>query len=304
MEVDLDDELDNEFEDGLKGEKAPIPYEPAAADVECEDGLDEEAPIPYEPTVADIERLQAHLSHAATKALELFRKDECLTKDELTAIVKELPYDAERYRNQIRNTPPEELKLADFGVLSMFDPEAGAFELRRFRQLARSEIQNGTAAAKALYGISGGSFWEAETFKELLSHIEVNWKPQTGLEQILLQNFAQACVMQQRWTLKLSTMGADLCNRERVEKEHLDGWLPPRVTELQAMDQAAAMIERFNRMALINIRTLKDLRRSGPTYHIDKANIANQQIVVDGTPTSPSDSGSKYQPGRPPMASG
>ncbi len=301
MELDVRDGLDKVRAQDLDSDEEPVLNEPTMADPECE--VEQEL-IPYEPTTGDIERLRAHLSHAALKALELFRKDECLTNDELTAIVKELPRDAERYRNQIRNTPPEELKLADFGMLSMFDPEAGALELRRFRELARSEIQNGTAAAKAVYGIHGGSFWETETFKELLSQIEVNWKPQSGLESILLQNFAQAWVNQQRWTLKLSTMGEDLCNRERMEHEHLSGWLPLRVSEQQAMDQAAAMIERFNRMALLNIRALKDLRRSGPTYHIDKANIANQQIVVDGTPRPQCDSGSDYYPVQCEIASG
>jgi hypothetical protein len=239
----------------------------------------DEAPIPFKPTLAEIERLRAHVDHAAAQAIECFRREECLTEDEIVVVVEELSSDAEHYRARIRNTAPEELKLCDFGMLSMFDPEAGKGELDRFRKMASAEFLEGVGAAKALYGPDGGSFWESETFGQILKQLGTDWVPQCAIERNLLQNIAQAWVLQQRWTAKLSKMEAGLFNRERVEHEMHGGWLPPRVSEQAAMDHAAAMIDRFNRMALRNIRTLRDLRR--PIVHIDRANIANQQIVVE-----------------------
>ncbi len=241
--------------------------------------IENEVPVPYEPTVAEVERLRAHLDHAASQAIERFRKEEWLTDDEIVSVVESLSSDAEHYRQQIRNTAPEDLKVADFGMLSMFDPRAGREEMDRFRRLARSEFANGLGAAKSLYGRRGGSFWESETFAQLLKQFEEDWAPQSAIEWNLLQSVAQSWVMQQRWIERLSTMEADLFNRERMEHEHHGGWLSPRVSEYEAMNQAAAMIERFNRMSSRNIRALKDLRR--PSVHIDRANIANQQIVVE-----------------------
>jgi len=50
---------------------------------------------------------------------------------------------------------------------------------------------------------------------------------------------------------------------------------PPRVSIAEAMDQAAAMADRFHRMFLRSLRALRDLRRYTPTVVVANAGQVN-----------------------------
>jgi hypothetical protein len=59
-----------------------------------------------------------------------------------------------------------------------------------------------------------------------------------------------------------------------------------RVTTVEAIDQAAAMVDRFNRLFLRTLRQIRDLRRYSPSLVINnpsQVNIANQQVNTTGT---------------------
>ena len=63
-----------------------------------------------------------------------------------------------------------------------------------------------------------------------------------------------------------------------------DTWNPPRVSDSDAINQAAAMADRFNRIFLRSIRALRDLRRYSATVIVQNAgnvNVAEQQVNVD-----------------------
>jgi hypothetical protein len=69
---------------------------------------------------------------------------------------------------------------------------------------------------------------------------------------------------------------------QRDIAEH-EGWCPPRVSEHQALEQAGAMIDRFNRIMLRTLRALRDLRRYGPTVFVRNAgqvNVGGPQLNV------------------------
>ncbi len=60
-------------------------------------------------------------------------------------------------------------------------------------------------------------------------------------------------------------------------------WKPPRVSDSDAINQAAAMADRFNRIFLRSIRALRDLRRYSATVIVQNAgnvNVAEQQVNV------------------------
>ena len=51
------------------------------------------------------------------------------------------------------------------------------------------------------------------------------------------------------------------------------------------MEQAAAMVDRFNRLLLRTLRALRDLRRYGPSVTVQNAaqvNIGGQQVNMAG----------------------
>ncbi len=60
-------------------------------------------------------------------------------------------------------------------------------------------------------------------------------------------------------------------------------WNPPRISDSDAINQAAAMADRFNRIFLRSIRALRDLRRYSATVIVQNAgnvNVAEQQVNV------------------------
>ena len=73
------------------------------------------------------------------------------------------------------------------------------------------------------------------------------------------------------------------CDKRAAELEKHEKWLPPRVTEAEAIEQAMGMAERWNRMFLRTLRALRDLRRYAATVMIQNAgqvNIGGQQVNV------------------------
>ena len=57
------------------------------------------------------------------------------------------------------------------------------------------------------------------------------------------------------------------------------------MADAQALEQAAAMVDRFNRLQLRTLRQLRDLRRYAPAVVIqnaDQVNIGEQQINLSG----------------------
>ena len=54
----------------------------------------------------------------------------------------------------------------------------------------------------------------------------------------------------------------------------------PRVTDADAIEQAAGMVDRFNRLFLRTLRALTDLRRRSPPVliHAGQVNVGHQQV--------------------------
>jgi hypothetical protein len=73
------------------------------------------------------------------------------------------------------------------------------------------------------------------------------------------------------------------CLNEKYDIEKRGGWDPPRVSEAQAIEQTATMIDRFNKILLRTLRALRDLRRYAPAVVIQNAgqvNVGGQQVNV------------------------
>jgi hypothetical protein len=67
-------------------------------------------------------------------------------------------------------------------------------------------------------------------------------------------------------------------------------WEPPRVTGFQAVEQAGAMVERFNRIFVRTLRALHDLRRRGPAVivqNVGQVKIGEQPANLRNGDTHP-----------------
>jgi hypothetical protein len=61
------------------------------------------------------------------------------------------------------------------------------------------------------------------------------------------------------------------------------GWDPPRVWEHQAIEQAAAMVDRFHKIFQRTLRSLRELRRQAVQLVVQNAkqvNVADRQVNV------------------------
>ena len=63
-------------------------------------------------------------------------------------------------------------------------------------------------------------------------------------------------------------------------------WTPPRVSDVEAIEQAAAMMDRFNKIFLRSLRALRDLRRYCRLVIVQNArqvNVGGQHVNVAGS---------------------
>ena len=72
-------------------------------------------------------------------------------------------------------------------------------------------------------------------------------------------------------------------NVDAQDPDSDDKWMPPRVFEAEAQNQAAAFADRFQRMFARSLRALRDLRRYSPAIIVQNAeqvNLGENQVNV------------------------
>jgi hypothetical protein len=89
----------------------------------------------------------------------------------------------------------------------------------------------------------------------------------------------------------LATYSGKACSNQKTDIRDQGKWSPPRISESQAMEQAAGMCDRFNRIFMRTLRGLRDLRRYSPTVIVQNAeqvNVGQQQVnVANGADAGP-----------------
>jgi hypothetical protein len=109
------------------------------------------------------------------------------------------------------------------------------------------------------------------------------WQPQNGIERQLIDAMAQAQTMAFFWTGQLNALASNSAATVKQDLKEVGRWHSPRVTEDRTIEQAAAMVERFNRILLRTLRALRDLRRYSPTIFVQNAgqvNVGGKQVNV------------------------
>ncbi|MDP8924408.1 MAG: hypothetical protein M3O34_16240 [Chloroflexota bacterium] len=81
-------------------------------------------------------------------------------------------------------------------------------------------------------------------------------------------------------------LSATEAQRQDREVERRGGWAPPTVDAAAAIDQAAAMTDRFNRLFMRTLRALRDLRRysaSVVVQNVGQLNLGQAQVNIAPT---------------------
>lgn len=162
------------------------------------------------------------------------------------------------------------------------------------REAAR-EFESGHRAAAAFEPADYMTdAWNRASYLGLRESLCEEWQPKGGIELTMIDSIAQAWLMLQHWTeqsVKRSKTEPRRENHQFYEwkqwnkranpKQWIDGhWDVPLITEKEAIEHAAQMADRWQRMYFRAVRNLRDWRRYTPQVTINNPQQVN--IAADG----------------------
>jgi hypothetical protein len=152
---------------------------------------------------------------------------------------------------------------------------------------ASKELKSGHRMAAALETTEWQHLpWKRAEFLAIRDSFVEEWQPKGGIELAMIDTMAQAYSEYLYWCEiahhRATTEGKILYSAEdeRRAAEARGHWIPPRVGEVAAIDHAAQMADRYNRLFLRTLRQLRDLRRYSMPVTIN--NPAQVNIAADG----------------------
>jgi hypothetical protein len=236
-------------------------------------------PAPVGPSAGEVGSLAREMGRAYERTVAWYREELKLSADEADATARGKG-DPEWARRALTE-PPDQVSWSGLSRLIEHDPEAGWAAWERIKAEARHDLASGHRAATTLEW--DGSPWERARFLAIRQAFIDEWRPRGGIEAILIDQMAQAHASYLSW---LERLHVQTVSEGRVEDHKLkqEGyWQPPRLHTAAAMDQSAAMADRFHRLFLRTLRALRDLRRYGPAVVVQgsaQINLAERQVNV------------------------
>jgi hypothetical protein len=190
----------------------------------------------------------------------------------------------ETHAQEIANRPcgdPRSATFFELAALAKVSPERAETRWLEIREAARAEWQTGHRAAAAIDEPLSMSAWTRASFLALRDELAEGWNPRNGTERTLIDTLALSWAAQLFWQERMMLYACVESDNEQIKKE--GRWGTPRVADAQAVEQAAQMVDRFNRIFTRTLRALKDLRRMSPpvvVQSVGQLNVAEQQINV------------------------
>lgn len=200
-----------------------------------------------------------------------------------------------KYFKGVMAAPVDTLDFRDLIVLDLQSPQVAEDVWKLIKREARHEFADGHQAAQSLENLTEfNDAWARARYLGVRESFCREWRPRGGIELSMIDQVAQAWVQQQFWTSELVKRSQNEPREENVQflewktKEKKENtrqwgggfWDLPYVDQEKAIENAAAMVERFQRMYFRAIRALRDWRRYSPQLTINNANQVN--IGSDG----------------------
>jgi hypothetical protein len=231
-------------------------------------------------TTAEAGVLAAEVAAAYGRIVKAYTEHWKLTPDEARQRATEMVKGDDD--QEIMNKPPKEVSWYELNKLST--NELTMQKWASIKQAALDDLSTGHVAARIMEDF-GSNCWSRATFLALRTELMGEWRPRNGIERQLIDTMAQAQTMYFIWLEVLRCRAVlDSLTQRKLKEE--GSWCAPRVTDSEAMEQAATMADRFNRMFLRTLRALRDLRRYSSQVVVQNAeqvNIGQQQVNVNGS---------------------
>jgi hypothetical protein len=232
---------------------------------------------PVEPRATEALPLAAEMGRAVEQHIQAAKQHFGMTDREAVAYSeKSLAQSA-----SIEQRVPSSVTFFEMAALAKVAPVRAEQRWEEIGTAARAEIQSGHLAAKATEVHAAGTVWQRQIFLALRGELADAWHPQGGLEWALIDQLALAWSAQLFWHERMMLYARLEASNEAIKLG--EGYAPPRVTDAQAVEQAAQMVDRFNRIFMRTLRMLKDPRRHTPAVVVQSAgqvNVAHEQVNV------------------------
>jgi len=204
--------------------------------------------------------------------------------------------EAERLYNELMSFPIDSIDYSSLGDLWPVAPKLAQSVWEMMKMEAMDEFESGHLASKAIAPVLFmRTAWNVACYLGVRESLVEDWQPSGGMELTLIDMLAQAFLQYQYW-LKESVMRTQTEPRREAEeytewkswqreKRKASGWSPghwdiPYVHEQEAIEHAAQMADRWNRIYMRTLRNLRDLRRYSVPLTINNPQQVN--IAADG----------------------
>ena len=180
---------------------------------------------------------------------------------------------SDEWIEQIKQTPARQLSWKQLADMEEHTPGSSVAKWEEVKAEMREYVFNGSLASDVLRDTSP---IERAKYGALLESLCMDWQPRSGIEHALMEQMALSLMRTLEWQRILSnwTNWIDFdCKDDKM----------PRVSTAEAIGRATEMIDRFNRMFLRTLRSLRDLRRYNAPVIVQNAgqvNVGGQQINV------------------------
>lgn len=246
--------------------------------------------------------LLREMHHAFGERVAFFRSDRggSLSPDEARARAYHACKDeaeAERIFHKLMRTSLDFVDFTDLYELHPVAPRMAEGFWEMMKKEAGDKFVAGYAATEAMYPVHYmRTAWNVASYLGLRDSFIEEWRPRGGIELSLIDMLAEAFLMYQFW-VKQSVTRQETRSREvhpdyekwqqhrepraRDTDGFLDGyWFKPFVSERNAIEHAAQMADRWNRIYMRTLRNLRDLRRYSVPVTINNPRQVN--IAADG----------------------
>ncbi len=226
--------------------------------------------------VTEVESLSRELAAAYRTRIAWYRREYGEQWGEAFT-ASELAHSGEFGRRALVD-PPDQVTFSALSDLVQQDPGGAQAAWERVKQAARDELAAGHRAALVVEFQSNA--WQRAQFLAIRAAFLEQWQPANGGERLLVDMLAQTYAQYLAWTHQLIVYSE--AEHARHDPSHPDArFEPPRVSRVEAIEQAAAMVDCFNRLFLRTLRQLRDLRRYSQQIVIHQpgqVNIGQQQV--------------------------
>lgn len=204
--------------------------------------------------------------------------------------------EAKRIYDKIMSYPLDIIGFADLAEMWPVAPRMAEGLWEMLKNEASEEFESGHLASKALCPVDYmRTAWNVACYLGVRESFILEWQPRGGIELSLIDMLAQAFLQYQYW-MKQSVLRTQ--TEPRYEEPEYTNWKQcksaaakangwehgwwdiPYVKEQDAVEHAAQMADRWNRIYMRTLRNLRDLRRYSVPVTINNPQQVN--IATDG----------------------